>query len=49
MTGGDACTPAAVDRPGGDTARAFRGIADHVMEALAIVPAGAAFAGEEGG
>lgn len=49
MTGGDAGTPAVVDRPEGGTARAFRGIANLVMESLAIAPVGAAFAGKEGG
>lgn len=48
MTGGDAGTPAVVDRPQGVAAAAFRDIADRVIETLAIPPAGAVVAGEEG-
>lgn len=48
MTGGDAGTPAVVDRPEGDTARVFRGIADRVLEAFGIALASAVSAGREG-
>ncbi|HKJ03139.1 MAG TPA: P-loop NTPase, partial [Longimicrobiales bacterium] len=48
MTGGDSGAPAVMDRPGGATAHAFRGIARQVMEAFGIAPNGAVSAEEVG-